>query len=118
MKKYYTYVLLDPFSPGHWEYENYTFGYEPFYIGKGTGDRCDRHVKESCKLIIKGYSHISHKNHRIISILERDSKPIVIKLDFFDTEDEAYSVEDKMVAHFKRQSEGGILTNIIPGRTS
>lgn len=36
MTTYYTYVYLDPRRPGNYEYGNFLFAYEPFYVGKGT----------------------------------------------------------------------------------
>jgi hypothetical protein len=39
MKKYYVYVFLDKSKPGNFEYDDLKFDFEPFYIGKGTGDR-------------------------------------------------------------------------------
>lgn len=45
-RKYYTYIYLDPRKPGKYEYtlkneETIRFDYEPFYVGKGTGNRID-----------------------------------------------------------------------------
>jgi len=39
MKKYYVYAFLDKSKPGDFNYDDLNFDYEPFYIGKGTGDR-------------------------------------------------------------------------------
>jgi len=39
MKKYYVYAFLDKSKPGDFNYGDLNFDYEPFYIGKGTGDR-------------------------------------------------------------------------------
>jgi group I intron endonuclease len=39
MKKYYVYAFLDESKPGDFNYSDLTFDYEPFYIGKGNGDR-------------------------------------------------------------------------------
>ena len=40
---FYCYILLDPTKPGKFQYENYIFDYEPFYIGKGKGNRINQH---------------------------------------------------------------------------
>lgn len=37
--KYYIYIFLDSTKPGHYEYDGLKFNYEPFYVGKGSGDR-------------------------------------------------------------------------------
>lgn len=39
MKKYYIYVFLDGTKPGKYTYGDINFDYEPFYVGKGTGNR-------------------------------------------------------------------------------
>jgi group I intron endonuclease len=39
MKKYYIYIFLDGTKPGKYVYDDISFDYEPFYVGKGTGGR-------------------------------------------------------------------------------
>ena len=42
---FYVYVYLDPRKPGNYVYGEYEFEYEPFYVGKGNGDRAYVHLK-------------------------------------------------------------------------
>ena len=44
---FYIYVLLDPRKPGNFEYGEYNFKFEPFYVGKGQRDRWKSHLQ--CK---------------------------------------------------------------------
>ena len=39
MNQFYTYVYLDPRKSGKYKYSEYKFDYEPFYVGKGCGNR-------------------------------------------------------------------------------
>lgn len=39
MNNYYVYAFLDKSKPGDFSYDDLRFEYEPFYIGKGIGDR-------------------------------------------------------------------------------
>jgi group I intron endonuclease len=39
MKKYYIYLFLDKSKPGKFIYDDIELEYEPFYVGKGTGNR-------------------------------------------------------------------------------
>jgi len=78
MKKFYVYVLLDPMRPGKYMFilsdgTKLFFEFEPFYVGKGTGNRMHQHVS-SVKKGIKDKN--KHKVNRIKKILEADLVPI------------------------------------------
>src|SRR3972149_6442219 len=49
--KYYVYAYLDPRKPGKYQYPglDFSFLYEPFYIGKGTRLRFKSHLYNSGK---------------------------------------------------------------------
>lgn len=74
--RFYVYAYLDPRRPGKYKYGKYTFEYEPFYIGRGTGKRDKKHLSETekntCNL---------HKIRKIKKILIETSKqPIIIRI--------------------------------------
>jgi len=48
MLKFYVYIYLDPQKPGNFSYGPYHFDFEPFYVGKGFGDRYLKHLTK-CK---------------------------------------------------------------------
>lgn len=41
--KFYVYIYLDSSKPGNYTYGNYSFDFEPFYIGQGHGGRALHH---------------------------------------------------------------------------
>ena len=41
---FYVYLYLDPRKPCDYNYGEYNFDYEPFYVGKGSGKRMYDHL--------------------------------------------------------------------------
>jgi group I intron endonuclease len=107
MKKYYVYVLLDTSKPGIYIYEELTFDYEPFYIGKGTNNR-DYHS------IFDKYN--SFKKNKIQSLKQKNIRVLSIKV--FDNlnEQESFNIETSIIKKIGRRDQKlGPLTNLTDG---
>lgn len=94
---YYVYIYRDPLDD------------TPFYVGKGCEDRYKKHLYEK-----KETTENLRKYSKIQKILCNKQSPII---EFFRTnltEDEAYKIEERLIAFYGRKDYdlGGILTNI------
>ena len=88
---YYVYAYLDPRKPVVLNAANFTFNFEPFYIGKGKNGRLFTHLTDT-------RSKNSLKRQKINRIREAGQEPIVIKLAEGLEEDEALAVEKAVIA--------------------
>lgn len=76
--RFYLYALLDSRKPGKYCYSelDICFLYEPFYIGKGSGNRINNHLFKS--RIDKNTN--KRKVNKIKKIIDGNQKPIAIKI--------------------------------------
>lgn len=109
--KFYVYVYLDPRKPGKFIYGEYSFDFEPFYVGKGNRTRMYKHLWESEENTTNIYKH------RIIrKIIEEYSlKPIIIKYKSGLNNEESYLLEIDMIKNIGRKKDGGPLANFLDG---
>ncbi len=75
---FYTYIYLDPRKFGVYEYGNYKFDAEPFYVGKGKDDRYLFYIHEAKSHSIK-YVGNKHIYYKIKKILKVGLEPIILK---------------------------------------
>ena len=77
----FVYVYLDPRKKGEYNYGEYSFDYEPFYVGVSSGktihDRKVRHLQYAKK--DKDITNNNYKKNIIKSILSDNLEPIVLK---------------------------------------
>lgn len=111
--RFYVYVYLDPRKQGQYTYENTTisFLYEPFYIGKGTKNRCYKHLWEA-----ENTNKNFFRLNKIRKILKEGYEPIIMKI--FDklSNDTALQVEIDMISLIGRADKNlGSLTNMTDG---
>jgi len=102
---FYNYVYLDPRKPGDYNYGEYHFDYEPFYVGKGS----------------KGRYYSSHKrtlfcNNKIKKI-EKSGLKIIYNFPYKNlTEIDSYNKEIELINIIGRKDMNtGPLTNLSNG---
>lgn len=82
---------------------------QPFYVGKGSGDRYKKHLTET-KNTTENYKKWAY----IQGLRNLGLEPIIEKVFNTDNEELAYDEEERLIRHYGRQGidKGGILTNI------
>ena len=103
---YYVYIYLDPRKPSKYIFNNLKFDYEPFYIGKGKGNR-----------IIKGLNDPNNtirKKLKIEQIRNFGLEPIFIKIYENLSENFAYELEKQTIEQIGKNN----LVNKSKGSTS
>ena len=111
MNEYYVYVYLDPRKKGEYNYGEYSFDYEPFYVGKGKKSRYLRHLKTS--------EWNPLKNNKINKIKNDGYDPIIIKISSNLSNEDAICLEIEVIKLIgKITTKTGSLTNISDGGES
>jgi len=90
---FYVYVYLDPRKPGNYNYGEYHFDYEPFYVGKGNDKRMFVHLKTCYQKRCNNKKFIN-KINKIRKTF--DIKQYIIKYGDMLSESVAYELEGKM----------------------
>jgi hypothetical protein len=105
---FYCYILLDPTKPGIYQYENFKFDFEPFYVGKGKSNRINSHDK------IKDTK--THKGAKIQKIKKLELEVIKIKLFENLTESTSFELEVSTISIIGRKDKSkGPLLNLTDG---
>lgn len=107
MKKYYIYIFLDGNKPGKYIYDDICLDYEPFYVGKGTGDRSNLSLLDR---------ESPFKVNKINKIRKSGGEIITLKL-YENLENiESLDIEKKLINKIGRRDLGlGTLVNQTDG---
>jgi hypothetical protein len=99
LEKWYTYIFWNPLKPGC----------PPFYVGKGSGKRVYDHLYS--------WSEKANPNtyRTIRQIVKAGKQPIITIVYSGLDEAKALWIERFLIALWKRECNGGILTNLLKG---
>jgi hypothetical protein len=101
----YTHILT-PRKQGSFDYGETHFDYEPFYIGKGKGNRDQVHL-------IEKDSGNRHKHNKIQQIIHEGFEPFIIRLQEELSEQETWDFEDGGQEGFSHINNQGLLALLV-----
>jgi hypothetical protein len=102
------YVFLNPSKPGEYTYGEYTFEFEPIYVGKGRSSRPKNHLYK----FKNGKTYFYKK---LSSLIGSGHEPMWIIVNNNLTEREAFDEEVKLIKLIGRKNSGGVLSNLTDG---
>jgi hypothetical protein len=114
IKNFYVYCYMNPLKPGRYTYENinFSFLYEPFYIGKGSNNRINRHT----------HSDSLSKDGNVLkcSIIKKikNENLDIIKIKLYDDlkENDSLYIEMDLIKNIgRRDTKKGPLSNLTDG---
>lgn len=114
--KHYVYIYCDPRKKGTFNYSgiDFTFNYEPFYVGEGKGYRYKRHVTN----FEIDWNYNTIKNGKIKKIIEEGYDPLKYIVFYKEniSKEEAGLIEKFLIEKLGRiNCETGILSNLTDG---
>lgn len=114
---YYVYLYLDPTVPTECD-----LGFQPFYVGRGRGNRDTVHLKEAAKYAHASMDEIKAKRlnmlkiRKIHNLLLQSTPPIIVRKYENLSLDESKNLEVFLIAQYGRRFLGdGPLTNLTVG---
>jgi hypothetical protein len=101
---YYNYVYLDPRKNGKYSYDEICFLFEPFYVGKGKGNRYQSHINRS------RIDNPIFKN-KISKLIRTGINPYIEVFNHTELENLAYQNEIKLIS----QIGSDFISDIVDG---
>ncbi len=101
---YYTYIYLDPRKGGKYAFDDICFLYEPFYVGKGKGNRYLYHINNS-------RSDNAILKNKISKLIRLNTPPYVERYKYIDSENASYENEINLIT----QIGSDFISEIVDG---
>lgn len=115
MSEYYVYIHCDPRKLGIFTYGDYSFDYEPFYVGKGKASTNRAYIHITYAKNTQGKSTNHHRN-RLRGILNESLEPIILILHDNLTHEQSCAKEIEIITLIGRQDLSvGPLLNLTNG---
>lgn len=112
---HYVYCYLNPLKKGVYQYEEFSFSCEPFYVGKGTRNRYSIHDR-LFKLGKLNRSKNTLKYDTLAKIYNAKTSPIILILRDNISDEEASNLEILAISTIGKRCENkGPLANITDG---
>jgi hypothetical protein len=114
MNEFYVYIFLDQTKKGKFIYENFSFNFEPFYVGVSKlKNRINDHLREA-KTNIGNNKYKINKIKKINSKVNNPPKILFFKKNL--SKSEAFEIEKLLIKTIGRRNLGtGPLTNLTDG---
>ena len=107
MDEFYVYVYLDPLKEGKFDYEDLSFEYEPFYIGKGKNGRINKYNRKTSNIWLR---------EKLEYLQKIGITPISLKIFQSLSEQDAYRIERDVIKKIGRKDKKtGPLLNLTNG---
>jgi len=113
---FYVYIYLDPRKKGPFTYGEYTFEYQPFYVGKGKRGQWLTHLVEARRKFLDDVG-LTVKQKILIEIIKVDKiEPVIIKYKENISERESFDLEIDLITSIGRLNlNNGPLSNLTNG---
>lgn len=106
--EYYVYAYLDSTEKINTEYCGIYFKYRPVYIGKGKNKRMFDHLRDRKRFKNRFYNKIN-------KMIREDNSPLIVKLKYFNNEQDALDFEILLIENIKNIKNDGLLYNTTDG---
>lgn len=106
---FYVYVLLDPRKPGDYQYGPLRFKHEPFYVGKGKGNRDASHFRPGNIARDAKTQKNTHKVNKIRKIVEAGFYPAPVRIKTGVDEAKAFLYEARAITLIGRGKHGPLV---------